>query len=201
MTYSVKEIFLTLQGEGRNAGRPSVFVRFAGCNYWSGRGEDRGRGERCSNWCDTDFINGTRMSGDEIIDVVEQSWTGEGRRMIVWTGGEPGLQLDTDLLHSASRLGFSSCVETNGSIALPDWPMWVTVSPKVKAQELKQRRGNELKLVFGIGLEPEQYESLDFRDFCLQPLSESNIRETASYCLRNTRWNLSLQQHKIIGIR
>lgn len=212
MTYSVKEIYYTLQGEGANAGRPAVFCRFAGCNLWSGREEDRG--SAVCGFCDTDFLGtdgpgGGKFEGPEALArAVAAKWpfdrTSPVQPFVVCTGGEPLLQLDEALVHAFHALGFEVAVETNGTQAPPDGIDWLCVSPKAGAG-LAIRRGDELKLVYPqAGASPEQFEALDFRHFFLQPMDgperEANTERAAAYCLAHPRWRLSLQIHKILGI-
>ena len=210
MSYAVKEIFYTLQGEGANAGRAAVFCRFSGCNLWSGREEDRA--EAICRFCDTDFVGmdgtgGGRFAGaEELAEAVERAWPGsDGRRLVVCTGGEPLLQLDAPLIAAFHEAGFEVAVETNGTLAAPDGIDWLCVSPKAGAR-LVQQRGDELKLVFPQpGAEPERFEALGFRQFFLQPMDgpdlPANTASALRYCLDHPRWRLSLQTHKILGIR
>jgi 7-carboxy-7-deazaguanine synthase len=217
MTYAVKEIFYTLQGEGANAGRPAVFLRFSGCNLWTGLERDRDKGPGgCSRWCDTDFV-GTDGSGGgkfrspaELVSAVASHWphpSGSGRTVqpfVVCTGGEPLLQLDAPLLAEFNAAGWFVAVETNGTMEPPAGELWLTVSPKANA-ELKVLRGNELKLVFPQpGAEPERFENLGFQHFFLQPMdspvAEQNTAQALQYCLAHPQWRLSLQTHKILRI-
>jgi 7-carboxy-7-deazaguanine synthase len=211
MSYAVKSIFYTLQGEGANTGRPAVFCRFAGCNLWSGREEDRA--SATCQFCDTEFVGtdglggGRFRSAGELARVVSGHWPGPpslGSPFVVCTGGEPLLQLDDALVTALHEQGFEIAVETNGTVLPPRGLDWVTVSPKAGA-ELLLRSGQELKLVFPqVGLPPETFEKLDFRHFFLQPMDgpdiEANIRHALRYCLENPRWRLSLQVHKILEI-
>lgn len=208
MSYAVKEIYYTLQGEGAQAGRPAVFLRFAGCNLWSGREEDRA-GAVC-RFCDTDFVGtdgpgGGRFPGaDALADAVAAQWPGGGAPYVVCTGGEPLLQLDAALIAALHARGFAVAVETNGTIAAPQGLDWICVSPKAGAP-LAQTFGDELKLVFPqAGAEPERFETLDFTHFLLQPMDgparAQNTRAAVDYCLANPRWRLSLQTHKILQI-
>ena len=211
MTYAVKEIFYTLQGEGANTGRPAVFCRFAGCNLWSGRESDRN--EAVCRFCDTDFVGidgsggGKFESAESLARAVGAAWPddgGEGRRLVVCTGGEPLLQLDPPLLAALHEAGFEVAVETNGTIVPPDGIDWLCVSPKAGA-ELLARSGNELKLVYPQdGGEPECFERLRFDHFFLQPMDgphrEENTAAALRYCLAHPRWRLSLQTHKLLGI-
>jgi len=211
MSYAVHELFYTLQGEGANTGRPAVFCRFAGCNLWTGREEDRA-GAIC-RFCDTEFVGtdgpggGRFASPERLADAVAGMWPaeGEGRRFVVCTGGEPLLQLDGALLDALHYRGFEVAVETNGTIVPPAGIDWLCVSPKAGAP-LVQRRGDELKLVFPqLGAEPERFETLPFGEFFLQPMDGPDLAaHTAAavrYCLDHPRWRLSLQTHKIVGIR
>jgi 7-carboxy-7-deazaguanine synthase (Cx14CxxC type) len=208
--YSVKEIFYTLQGEGANAGTPAVFCRFAGCNLWSGREADRATAT--CDFCDTDFVGtdgtgGGKFAGaDELADAVARQWPeGGGHRFVVCTGGEPLLQLDEAAIDALHRRGFRVAIETNGTIEAPPGIDWICVSPKAGAP-LAMRRGHELKLVYPQArVEPERFESLEFDHFFLQPMDgpqrEANTRSAIDYCLAHPRWRLSLQSHKIIGVR
>jgi 7-carboxy-7-deazaguanine synthase (Cx14CxxC type) len=209
--YSVKEIFYTLQGEGANAGTPAVFCRFAGCNLWSGREADRA-GAAC-DFCDTDFV-GTDGSGGgkfadagELARAIEAAWppAGSEHRFVVCTGGEPLLQLDRAAVEALHARGFRVAVETNGTVAPPAGIDWICVSPKAKAA-LALDSGDELKLVYPQKEAlPERFESLAFEHFFLQPMDgparEANTRDAIDYCLQHPRWRLSLQSHKIVGIR
>ncbi len=211
MTYAVKEIFYTLQGEGANTGRPAVFCRFAGCNLWSGREADRATA--VCRFCDTEFV-GTDGDGGGKFDTpqalaaaVNAKWPADakGRKLVVCTGGEPLLQLDAPLVEGLRAAGFAIAVETNGTLEPPAGDLWLTVSPKAGAP-FNLKRGNELKLVYPQpGAEPEKFEQLDFGHFFLQPMdSPERARNTAlatEYCLAHPQWRLSLQTHKIIGIR
>ena len=211
MTYSVKEIFYTLQGEGANAGRPAVFCRFAGCNLWSGL--ERDRASAICRFCDTDFVgtNGTLggkfSSATELASVVVRCMESAagGQRLVVCTGGEPLLQLDDALVAAFHRNDFEIAVETNGTLQPPSGLDWVCVSPKAGAP-LTLRSGDELKLVYPqAGADPEDYEALDFKHFFLQPMDsadrDENTRLAIEYCLRRPRWRLRLQTHKVLGIR
>ena len=208
--YSVKEIFYTLQGEGANAGTPAVFLRFAGCNLWSGRERDRARA--VCRFCDTEFVGtdgaggGKFRSAVTLAGAVAAKWPRRAgaKRFVVCTGGEPLLQLDTPLLEALHDLGFRIAIETNGTLTAPDGIDWTCVSPKANAP-LCLRRGDELKLVYPQeGAEPERYSKFDFEHFFLQPMDgprrDENTRLAADYCLRHPHWRLSLQVHKLIGI-
>lgn len=210
MSYAVKEIFKTLQGEGAQSGRAAVFCRFAGCNLWSGRAVDRPRS--VCDFCDTDFVgvdgtNGGRFAdADALADAVEAEWSGaRAKRYVVLTGGEPLLQVDQTLVDALHARGFEVGVETNGTQAAPPGLDWICVSPKADAA-LVLRRGHELKLVYPqVKAPPERFEDLAFDHFFLQPMDApevaANLEATIAYCLRHPRWRLSLQSHKMIGIR
>ncbi len=209
MTYSVKEIFLTLQGEGGQAGRAAVFCRFSGCNLWSGREEDRA-GAVCT-FCDTDFVGtdgtggGKFATAEALADAVQAAWgSGAEARLVVCTGGEPLLQLDRPLIDALHALSFAVAVETNGTIAAPRGLDWICVSPKADAP-LAQTRGSELKLVHPQpGVDPARFEGLAFERFFLQPMDgpdlQANTRAAIAYCLAHPRWRLSVQTHKVLGI-
>jgi 7-carboxy-7-deazaguanine synthase (Cx14CxxC type) len=210
MTYSVKEIYYTLQGEGAQTGRPAVFLRFAGCNLWSGREEDRP--QATCKFCDTDFVGtdgpggGKFATADALADAVASKWPKDegGARYVVCTGGEPLLQLDPPLIDALHARGFEIAIETNGTLTPPSGIDWICVSPKAGA-DFVLKRGDELKLVFPqAGAEPERFSSLDFRHFFLQPMDGpervANTSAAAAYCLAHPQWRLSLQAHKLIGI-
>lgn len=217
MTYAVKEIFYTLQGEGAHAGRPAVFLRFAGCNLWTGLERDRDKGPGgCSRWCDTDFVGtdgpggGKFDSPAELVGAVASHWphaAQSGHRVrpfVVCTGGEPLLQLDEALLAELNAAGWLVAVETNGTVDPPAGELWLTVSPKANTA-LRVSSGNELKLVFPQeGAEPERFQGLGFQHFFLQPMDGPDVeRHTAQalqYCLAHPQWRLSLQTHKILKI-
>jgi 7-carboxy-7-deazaguanine synthase len=212
MTYAVKEIFYTLQGEGAQTGRPAVFCRFAGCNLWTGREEDR-RAAVCK-FCDTDFVGigpdgGKFTAPQALADAVAARWPindGErGRPYVVCTGGEPLLQLDEPAIGALQKRGFEVAVETNGTCVAPLVLDWVCVSPKAGA-ELVQRTGDELKLVYPQpDAPPERFADLEFRHFFLQPMDgpeiQRNTRLAVEYCLAHPQWRLSLQTHKLLGLR
>jgi 7-carboxy-7-deazaguanine synthase (Cx14CxxC type) len=209
MSYAVKEIFLTLQGEGAHAGRAAVFCRFAGCNLWSGREQDRATAT--CRFCDTDFVGtdgtlgGRYSSADELADTIAAQWVGAADRYTVLTGGEPLLQLDTALLDALHARGFAVAIETNGTIEPPEGVDWICVSPKAGA-ELVVRRGHELKLVYPqTGAQPEDFAGLAFARFSLQPMDGPDVADNTArvvdYCLRHPQWRLSLQTHKTLGIR
>jgi 7-carboxy-7-deazaguanine synthase len=212
MSYAVKELFYTLQGEGAQAGRAAVFCRFAGCNLWSGREEDRGRGAGgCSAWCDTDFVGtdgpgGGRFGGaSELAAAVAAAWRGEGGRpLVVCTGGEPLLQLDDAAIAALHAAGFQVAIETNGTRPVPAGVDWVCVSPKAGAP-LVVDRGDELKLVHPqAGMDPAAFEHLAFRHWFLQPLDGPAAAQAAAacvaYCLAHPRWRVSVQTHKLLRI-
>lgn len=208
--YAVKEIFLSLQGEGAQAGRAAVFCRFAGCNLWSGREEDRADAE--CRFCDTDFVGtdgvggGRFASAGELAAAIEGAWpAGADHRFVVFTGGEPLLQLDNMLISAVHARGFEAAVETNGTLPPPDGLDWVCVSPKAGVP-LVARAGSELKLVFPQdGLHLEDLAGLAFSHFWLQPMDGKDLAENTAaaiaYCLKHPRWRLSLQTHKFVGIR
>jgi len=209
--YQVKEIFYTLQGEGMNAGRPAVFCRFAGCNLWSGREEDRA--VAVCRFCDTDFVGtdgtlgGKYASADALADAVAREWPAaeNARRFAVLTGGEPALQADAAFIGALHARRFLVAIETNGTLELPAGIDWVCVSPKAEAA-LKVQKGNELKLVYPqAGASPSAYEALAFEYFLLQPMdgpdAQANTERAVAYCMRHPKWRLSLQTHKFLGIR
>jgi 7-carboxy-7-deazaguanine synthase (Cx14CxxC type) len=209
MTYAVKELFLTLQGEGAQTGRRAVFLRFAGCNLWTGREQDRATA--VCTFCDTDFVGTDGEGGGKFADVetladaAAACW-GDTRdhRLIVCTGGEPLLQLDTPLIDALHARGFSIAVETNGTQPAPEGLDWICVSPKADAP-LVLTAGNELKLVFPQPQAmPERFEGLAFEHFFLQPMDgpdqAANVQAATAYCLAHPRWRLSLQTHKLTGI-
>ena len=209
MTYSVKEIFLTLQGEGGQAGRPAVFCRFAGCNLWSGREQDRPTA--VCTFCDTDFVGTDGEGGGKfetpgaLAAAVEAAWRGGADgRLVVCTGGEPLLQLDEALISALHALDFEIALETNGTIAAPSGIDWICVSPKADAP-LAQRTGQELKLVYPQAkADPARFEGLEFERFYLQPMDgperEANTQAAIAYCLSHPLWRLSVQTHKYLGL-
>jgi 7-carboxy-7-deazaguanine synthase (Cx14CxxC type) len=208
-TYSAKEIFLTVQGEGGQAGRAAVFLRFAGCNLWNGL--ERDRDKAVCTFCDTDFVGmdgpggGKFTSPDALADAVEATWRGGPHgRLVVCTGGEPLLQLDPALIEALHGRGFEIAVETNGTIAAPPGIDWVCVSPKADAPVV-QTSGQELKLVYPQAQAmPERFEGLNFERFYLQPMDnadrDANTQAAVAYCLSHPRWRLSVQTHKYIGV-
>jgi 7-carboxy-7-deazaguanine synthase (Cx14CxxC type) len=209
VTYSVKEIFLTLQGEGGQAGRAAVFCRFAGCNLWTGREQDRA-GAVC-RFCDTDFVGVDGPGGGKfatpgaLASAVADAWLGPpDSRLVVLTGGEPLLQVDPPLVAALHAAGFAIALETNGTLPAPAGIDWICVSPKADAA-LAQTRGQELKLVYPqTGVDPARFEHLAFERFALQPMDgpdrEQATRDAIAYCLAHPRWRLSLQTHKYLGI-
>ena len=209
MSYAVKEIFLTLQGEGGQAGRAAVFCRFAGCNLWSGR--ERDRATAVCTFCDTDFVGtdgvgGGRFDGPEsLAAAIEATWAaGRQDRLVVCTGGEPLLQLDPPLIEALHARGFAVAVETNGTLAAPAGLDWICVSPKADAPVV-QTSGQEIKLVHPQpGVDPHRFEGMDFERFFLQPMDgpdrEANTRAVVDYCLAHPRWRLSVQTHKFLGL-
>lgn len=211
MTYAVKEIFYTLQGEGGNAGRAAVFCRFAGCNLWSGRESDRASAQ--CRFCDTDFVGTDGSGGGKFADAaalaraVAAEWpaTAGGRRLVVLTGGEPLLQVDAALVDALHAQGFEIAVETNGTLDAPPGLDWICVSPKA-GTELRLRSGSELKVVVPQdGLDLEALAGLDFGQHLLQPMDGPLLRENTQWaiarCLQDPRWRLSVQTHKVVGIR
>jgi 7-carboxy-7-deazaguanine synthase len=224
VSYTVKEIFYTLQGEGAQSGRAAVFCRFSGCNLWSGREEDRSRA--VCQFCDTDFVGtgpdgGRFSSATELADAIDRCWVGRaddlvqagirasgagaGRKYVVCTGGEPLLQLDDALIDALHERGFEVAVETNGTKQAPASLDWVCVSPKAGAPFV-QTSGNELKLVYPQEqAPPEKFERLDFEHFFLQPMDGAetalNTERAIEYCLAHPRWRLSIQTHKLVGLR
>jgi 7-carboxy-7-deazaguanine synthase (Cx14CxxC type) len=210
MSYSVKEIFYTLQGEGLQTGRPAVFLRFAGCNLWSGLEEDRATA--VCRFCDTDFV-GTGPEGGKfqtavtLAESVAAQWpiNAKGKKFVVCTGGEPLLQLDTALIAALKKHQFEIAVESNGTLPAPPGIDWLCVSPKSNA-ELRQLTANELKLVFPQeDAPPERFSAFQTKNFLLQPMDgpnlASNTQFAIAYCLEHPRWQLSLQTHKLIGVR
>ncbi|MFN8390651.1 MAG: 7-carboxy-7-deazaguanine synthase [Bdellovibrionota bacterium] len=212
MAYQVKEVYFTLQGEGLHAGRPAVFCRFAGCNLWNGREEDRAAA--VCTFCDTDFVGtngtggGTFRAPAELADRILSQWpeSSNSSRFVVFTGGEPLLQLDSELLAQLKQRGFQTAVETNGTQEAPPELDWITVSPKAGAP-LVLRKGSELKLVYPQQLDPAAFEELDFQYFYLSPLwaadkleTERNVAQATNYCKLHPKWRLNLQRHKYWGI-
>ncbi len=210
MSYSIKTFYYTLQGEGLLTGRPAVFCRFSGCNLWSGLGKDR-KNAIC-NFCDTEFVGTDGLNGgkyptaESVAEKAHSLWPAgmEGIPYVVCTGGEPLLQLDSKLIHSFHENGFEIGIETNGTLPVPDELDWVCVSPKSGAVLIVEK-GDELKIVYPQnGLDPSDYEGLNFDHFSLQPMDGLNIQktthETLDYCMNHPQWNLSLQIHKLLNI-
>lgn len=212
MTYSVKEIFYTLQGEGANAGRAAVFCRFAGCNLWSGL--ERDRADAVCKFCDTDFVGVDGEGGGKFATAIELAqrvadvWpaSASGKRFVVCTGGEPLLQIDAVLIDALHQRGFEIAVETNGTCVPPEGIDWLCVSPKSTAS-LAVQSGDELKLVYPqVDAPPEKFSDLDFKHFFLQPMADgaktaANTQAAIRYCMAHPQWRLSLQTHKITGIK
>jgi 7-carboxy-7-deazaguanine synthase (Cx14CxxC type) len=210
LSYAVKEIFLTLQGEGAHAGRTAVFCRFSGCNLWTGREQDRATA--VCTFCDTDFVGtdgtlgGRYASADDLAAAIAAQWVGpQDHRYTVLTGGEPLLQIDPALIDALHARGFTIAVETNGTIAPPPGLDWICVSPKAGSQ-LVVRKGHELKLVYPQPENtPEDFAGLEFERFSLQPMDGPDIAQSTqaaiTYCLAHPQWRLSVQTHKTLGIR
>ena len=210
MSYAVKEIFFSIQGEGFHAGKPTVFCRFTGCNLWSGL--EKHRSKAICQFCDTDFIgtNGTLggkySTATDLAKQIDSAWpkNSDSQRYVVFTGGEPTLQVDQELIEACKKLDLLVGIETNGTRAVPEGIDWICVSPKADAP-LQQLCGDELKLVYPQAKAlPERFETLEFRHFYLQPMdgvaAAENTRAATSYCLSNPHWSLSLQTHKFLGI-
>ena len=209
MAYTIKEIFYTLQGEGAHTGRAAVFCRFTGCNLWTGREEDRHKA--ICQFCDTDFVGtdgengGKYASAEDVAAMIEATWAGgDAHRYVVCTGGEPTLQLDTDVINALHSRGFMVAIETNGTRPVPAGIDWICVSPKAGA-DLVQTHGNELKLVYPqLGMEPERFIDLGFDSWFLQPMDgprqAQNTAAAIDYIKRNPSWRLSTQTHKLNGI-
>ena len=207
--YKIKEIYFTLQGEGFHTGRPSIFIRFSGCNLWSGLEKDR-KNAIC-NWCDTDFVgtdgtNGGRYSSNEIKNIIVNLWpeNESSKPYVVCTGGEPLLQIDKNLIKVIQNAGFEIGLETNGTIIPPDGINWICVSPKANT-DIVLKNGNELKVVYPqCGMNPRIHEKLKFDHFYIQPMDgidqKDNIRRSEKFVLDHPKWKLSLQTHKILGI-
>jgi len=210
MAYAVKELFATLQGEGAQAGRVAVFCRFAGCNLWSGREADRATA--VCQFCDTEFVGTDGDGGGRFTDAaalaaaIERTWPGgSARRFVVFTGGEPLLQLDAALLAAVHGCGFEAAVETNGTLLPPPGIDWICMSPKANAP-VKLHAGGELKLVYPqAGVDPKSFLGLDFQQFWLQPMDgpdrAANTKAAIAYCLAHPEWRLSVQTHKFTGVR
>ena len=208
MIYSVKEIFYTLQGEGGNAGRAAVFCRFSGCNLWSGL--EKHRSDAICKFCDTDFVGTDGINGgkyrtsNDLSNKIESTWSGQESRLVVFTGGEPGLQIKEELVSELQARNFEVAIETNGTVSIPENIDWVCVSPKASTK-LLVTKGDELKLVFPQeGVNPSNFIELDFTHFFLQPLDDANLTRNSQmavqYCMSNSKWRLSTQTHKILNI-
>ena len=210
MTYSVKEIFYTLQGEGNHAGRPAVFCRFAGCNLWNG--VEASRASAVCQFCDTDFVGTDGVGGGKfsdapaLADCINQLWPASypNHKYVVFTGGEPLLQLDAALIDAMHQVGFEIAIETNGTLPVPEGVDWVCVSPKM-GSELVVRQGNEIKVVIPQAGQPlSEYETLAFEHYFVQamdgPLQQDNLKLAIAYCKAHPQWKLSVQTHKLLQI-
>ena len=209
MSYSVKEIYFTLQGEGFHTGKHAVFCRFSGCNLWSGL--EKNREKAICNFCDTDFVGTDGINGDKyqnaesLVRKIDEIWDKNlNDKLVVFTGGEPLLQLNGELIDLLHERKFKVAIETNGTILPPKNIDWICVSPK-KGAEFNLNYGNEIKLVYPQeGLDPEEFQDFDFDHFFIQPMDgkdlQKNILQSVSYCIENPLWRLSLQTHKIMGI-
>ncbi len=205
--YAIKELYYTIQGEGYHTGRPAVFCRFSGCNLWTGLEKDRENA--ICKFCDTNFwgtdgLNGGKYTLEALVQMIKSVHPNGQEIFVVFTGGEPALQLDEPLVSALHDIGAILSIETNGTLSLPDGLDWITVSPKANT-EILVTKGNELKLVFPqIENQPQQYEDLDFEHLYLQPMDGLTVEESTKrciqYCKENPQWKLSLQTHKILGI-
>ncbi len=209
MSYRIKEIYFTQQGEGSNTGRDFVFVRFSGCNLWSGK--EKNRKSAICQFCDTDFygtdgINGGVYSAKQLIEKIKSLWVSRDNNIaVVLTGGEPLLQVNDELVAALKQEQIYIAVETNGTLDAPDHIDWICMSPKANT-EIKLKKGNEIKIIFPQeSLNPEKFSLFDFSEFYLQPMDsnkyQENLNATITYCQKNPKWKLSLQTHKILGIR
>ena len=209
MTYRIKEIFFTQQGEGKNTGKDFIFVRFSGCNLWSGK--EKNRASAICSFCDTDFygtdgINGGKYQAKELIEKIKSLWiSADNQIRVVLTGGEPLLQVDKPLIDALKNEDIYIAVETNGTLEAPDGIDWICMSPKANT-EIKLKKGSEVKVVYPQkNLNPDDFNVLDFKNFYIQPMDsqsyEDNVSQAVKYCMRNPNWKLSLQTHKILGIR
>tara|TARA_B000000609_G_C24029753_1_gene269938 strand:- start:24 stop:653 length:630 start_codon:yes stop_codon:yes gene_type:complete len=209
MSYRIKEIYFTQQGEGSNTGRDFVFVRFSGCNLWSGK--EKNRKSAICQFCDTDFygtdgINGGVYSANQLIEKIKSLWVSRDDNIaVVLTGGEPLLQVNDELVAALKQEQIYIAVETNGTLDAPDHIDWICMSPKANT-EIKLKKGNEIKVIFPQeSLDPEKFSLFDFSEFYLQPMDskkyQENLNATITYCQKNPKWKLSLQTHKILGIR
>tara|TARA_B100000212_G_scaffold1591_1_gene1196 strand:- start:914 stop:1543 length:630 start_codon:yes stop_codon:yes gene_type:complete len=209
MTYRIKEIFFTQQGEGKNTGKDFIFVRFSGCNLWSGK--EKNRASAVCSFCDTDFygtdgINGGKYLAKELIEKIKSLWiSADSQIRVVLTGGEPLLQVDKPLIDALKHEHIYIAVETNGTLEAPDGIDWICMSPKANT-EIKLKKGSEVKVVYPQkNLNPDDFNVLDFKNFYIQPMDsqsyEDNVSQAVKFCMRNPNWKLSLQTHKILGIR
>ena len=209
MTYKIKEIFFTQQGEGKNTGKDFIFVRFSGCNLWSGK--EKNRASAICSFCDTDFygtdgINGGKYLAKDLIEKIKSLWiSADNQIRVVLTGGEPLLQVDKGLISALKKENIYIAVETNGTLEAPDGIDWICMSPKANT-EIKLRKGSEVKVVYPQkNLNPDNFNVLDFKNFYIQPMDsenyEDNVSQSVKYCMQNPNWKLSLQTHKILGIR
>ena len=209
MKYRIKEIFFTQQGEGKNTGKDFIFVRFSGCNLWSG--QEKHRASAICKFCDTDFygtdgINGGKYQAKELIEKIKSLWiSADSQIRVVLTGGEPLLQVDKVLISALKKENIYIAVETNGTLDAPDGIDWICMSPKANT-EIKLRKGSEVKVVYPQkNLNPDNFNVLDFKNFYIQPMDsenyEDNVSQSVKYCMQNPNWKLSLQTHKILGIR
>ena len=209
MTYRIKEIFFTQQGEGKNTGKDFIFVRFSGCNLWSGK--EKNRASAVCSFCDTDFygtdgVNGGKYLAKELIEKIKSLWiSADSQIRVVLTGGEPLLQVDKPLIDALKNEHIYIAVETNGTLEAPDGIDWICMSPKANT-EIKLKKGSEVKVVYPQkNLNPDDFNVLDFKNFYIQPMDsqsyEDNVSQAVKFCMRNPNWKLSLQTHKILGIR
>ncbi len=209
MSYRIKEIYFTQQGEGKNTGKNFVFVRFSGCNLWSGK--EKNRESAICKFCDTDFygvdgVNGGIYEAKELVRVIKSLWMVDSSPVsAVLTGGEPLLQLDDELIQELKKEDIYIAIETNGTLLAPDGIDWICMSPKA-GTEIKLRSGSEIKVVYPQkDLDPDKFSDLDFKNFFIQPMDskelESNVAKSIKFCMDNPKWRLSLQTHKILGIR
>ena len=209
MKYRIKEIFFTQQGEGKNTGKDFIFVRFSGCNLWSG--QEKHRASAICKFCDTDFygtdgINGGKYQAKELIEKIKSLWiSADSQIRVVLTGGEPLLQVDEGLISALKKENIYIAVETNGTLEAPDGIDWICMSPKANT-EIKLRKGSEVKIVYPQkNLNPDNFNVLDFKNFYIQPMDsenyEDNVSQSVKFCMQNPNWKLSLQTHKILGIR
>ena len=209
MKYRIKEIFFTQQGEGKNTGKDFIFVRFSGCNLWSG--QEKHRASAICKFCDTDFygtdgINGGKYQAKDLIEKIKSLWiSSDSQIRVVLTGGEPLLQVDKGLISALKKENIYIAVETNGTLEAPDGIDWICMSPKANT-EIKLRKGSEVKVVYPQkNLNPDNFNVLDFKNFYIQPMDsenyEDNVSQSVKFCMQNPNWKLSLQTHKILGIR